>query len=311
MTQICAICHASLLKPAAEIQTKDPFRMSRERFRLIQCASCFTWILNPRPSMQRMADYYQSDFLFSRARVPNSLLGALAVAIQRLNLSSEVRWIFRHLKSGGVFLDYSAGNGQVIQELRRHRNDLRCFATEFSHPFRQTLATVISADFVRAEIDEFPQDLKFDLIALFGVLEHVQDPKELLRRLGDRLNHGGKILLSVPNPRSLQKWLAGFRWYSWLVPRHFHLMPMPTLKRLVEELGFSAVEEKHFFLRTCSATFVLSLFPSLDPLLKPSRTRLLAYGICFYLLLPIEFLLSLVGWSGFMGLAVASDRPKC
>ena len=43
------------------------------------------------------------------------------------------------------------------------------------------------------------QDQKFDIILLADILEHLQDPHALLKKLPPLLNHGGKIIISMPN----------------------------------------------------------------------------------------------------------------
>src|SRR3989339_1181847 len=50
---------------------------------------------------------------------------------------------------------------------------------------------------VEKQIEDF--DIKFDIITLFHVLEHIKDPIELLKKLKKYLNFGGKIIIEVPN----------------------------------------------------------------------------------------------------------------
>ena len=159
---------------------------------------------------------------------------------------------------------------------------------------------------VKGELTEF--DRKFDLISVFGVLEHVEDPKQLLTDIASHLAPGGKAIISVPNPHSLQLSLFGKDWYNWIAPRHFNLMPIKALRSLSESCGFEVVGEKHFFLRTNSGSFALSMFPSLDPLKKGPAWRLLAYAALFYGLIPAELILSALGAGGFMGV-VLQKKP--
>jgi SAM-dependent methyltransferase len=251
-------------------------------------------MLNPRPAPEEMTRFYQSDFLFSTERVSKSLVGRIAARVQELNLRSEVNWIKRHLPVGGAFLDYSAGNGQILFSVKKRRPDALYYATEWSDAFRECIGA-------KRDIDHFDPSLKFDLISAFGVLEHVEDPEELLHRFVERLKPGGQILISVPNPDSLQRIIFGPRWYSWLAPRHFHLMPAKTILRMAGRVGLRATEEKGFFLRTCPGTFVLSLFSGLDPLKKSSRLQLVAYAIFFYAFIPVEGLFAVFRRSAFMG----------
>lgn len=297
----CPICKAPFASSSRTVSAKDPFGVSSEAFTLMECGTCLTYVLNPRPSMEQMGVFYESDFLLGTEVRGKSFIDRLAARQQELNLTSEIRWIQRHLPTNSNYLDYSAGNGQIVEIVSRKRRDACVFATEFSSQYRHWIRRRIGDASLRASIDEFPTDLRFDLISAFGVLEHVEDPRTLLRKLRQRLKTRGKLVLSVPNIDSLQRSIAGKRWYSWLAPRHWHLMNMRTLKRLLMEEGFEIEEEKHFFLRTSSSTFALSLFPSLDPLLPQKPWTLIAYAVLFYLLIPIELVAASVAKAGFMG----------
>jgi hypothetical protein len=125
------------------------------------------------------------------------------------------------------------------------------------------------------------------------------------RRFGGWLRPTGRLLvLTVPNVDLVQRHLFGKRWYSWLAPRHWQMFTLSNLKQMAADLGYEVVDEKHFFVRTASATVVTSLFPNLDPLTNEGAPTLLAYGGLFYALLPVEWVASLFKRSGFMGIVV-------
>ena len=305
----CPICDAELNEGLSFVSVRDPFGVSNETFRLVRCDTCSTYVLNPRPPMSEMGMFYDETFLADTSAPKESLLMRLAARQQELNLVSEKRWLQKHLGRGATYLDYSAGNGQIVELIRTKGKDTQVFATEFSADYRLWIADRIGADRVQESLDGFEADLRFDLISAFGVLEHVEDPRWLIESLGNRLEVGGKMMLSIPNIDSLQRHFTGKRWYSWLAPRHWHLMTLGVLKKLLEERGFRIIDEKHFFLRTTSSTLVLSLFPSLDPLLTKSSLKLLVYAVLFYLFIPFELLAAAFSRAGFAGVvAEKHDR---
>ena len=59
-----------------------------------------------------------------------------------------------------------------------------------------------------ALFEEFEPDCKYDLIILGHVLEHVEDPVALLRRVQAWLAPGGSIFSAVPNARSIHRQAA-------------------------------------------------------------------------------------------------------
>lgn len=80
---------------------------------------------------------------------------------------------------------------------------------------------------------------KFDLICMFDVMEHVKDDTAAVRALRERLNEGGRMLVTVPANPSL--------WSSHDVENgHFRRYTKKNLRSLFEDAGFT-VERISFF----------------------------------------------------------------
>jgi 2-polyprenyl-3-methyl-5-hydroxy-6-metoxy-1,4-benzoquinol methylase len=93
------------------------------------------------------------------------------------------------------------------------------------------------------EADVEPESL--DVITLWHVLEHVDDPGETLRLLRGWLRPGGVVLVGVPNLGSLQAELSGSTWYHFDIPRHrTHLTPA-GLEIMMHNAGLDVVETTH------------------------------------------------------------------
>jgi 2-polyprenyl-3-methyl-5-hydroxy-6-metoxy-1,4-benzoquinol methylase len=48
-------------------------------------------------------------------------------------------------------------------------------------------------------------DEKFDMVVLFEVLEHLEEPAYIIEQLSERLNKGGLLVIAVPNPEGYIK----------------------------------------------------------------------------------------------------------
>ena len=90
-------------------------------------------------------------------------------------------------------------------------------------------------------IGEFP-DRKFDVIALFQVIEHLDRPIEFLNRIRSILKKDGRIFISTPNP--LRTSLIGKR-ESWDYPPH-HLTRFTEdgISSLLKNAGFTVIRTK-------------------------------------------------------------------
>lgn len=88
----------------------------------------------------------------------------------------------------------------------------------------------------RIEDEPFP-GVRFDLIVLNQVIEHLPDPARLIGRLLPRLAPGGRIVLSFPNAASLNRHLSGKRWINWHVPYHLQHFCASSFRVLAARCG--------------------------------------------------------------------------
>lgn len=300
----CVACGSQLDKSGRTFDLTDHWNITKDRFHVTCCNICQTWLLNPRPAPEEMARFYQGDFLYAPPPDRVSFITRAASRVQSWNLASEVNWVCRELPAHGRYLDYSAGTGQILAAVAQRRPDASVSATEYSEAYRPIIEQQIPNTIVYPDLDSLPSDDRFDVISAFGVLEHVEEPLELLRAFRARLTPNGTILISIPNPGSVQAWVFGQRWYSWLAPRHFQLMPRRTFFDFARGAKLQVTGEHHFFLRSAPSTLVLSAFPWLDPLLQPTSVKHLAYAMLFAASLPLELAFAKAKASGFMGFAL-------
>ena len=76
-----------------------------------------------------------------------------------------------------------------------------------------------------------------DVIMLWHVVEHLPNAWSVLQAVSDKLKPGGILIVSAPNPDSLQFKAQGKRWPHVDAPRHPLLIPYKTLVRNVEQYG--------------------------------------------------------------------------
>lgn len=98
---------------------------------------------------------------------------------------------------------------------------------------------------VRNSIKEV--DGVFDVITLFHVLEHFNDPREILKQLGTLLTPGGMIIAEVPNADDALLSLYGSTAFSNFVywSCHRHLFNAKTITNLAHQAGFKVERIEH------------------------------------------------------------------
>ncbi|CAN1644184.1 AdoMet_MTases domain containing protein [Candidatus Nanopelagicaceae bacterium] len=153
-------------------------------------------------------------------------------AIRNLSQSNELKQI----------LDFGSGNGEMIAALSEH------FTVEGLEPEEQARAKCISdGKRVSASIEELTRSTKkFDLIALFHVVEHFYNPKIEFAGIYNLLNPGGLVIIETPNAEDAllteyqNEGFSNFTYWS----HHPMLHSSVSLSNLVTSAGFINIEAK-------------------------------------------------------------------
>lgn len=93
-------------------------------------------------------------------------------------------------------LEVGCGSGGNLQMLKAYGN---VSALEFDDEARGTANSRNICDVRKGELpNDVPFDNGFDLVCMLDVLEHIDDDLTVLKSIADRLNAGGKLLITVP-----------------------------------------------------------------------------------------------------------------
>jgi len=115
--------------------------------------------------------------------------------------------VFARFWKGSRCLEMGPAEGVMTPHLDRAFPDLTLLdgAEAFCTRLRQRFPT---ATVVRTLFEDFVPPAPFDTIVLGHVLEHVENPVQVLRKAGSWLAPGGVICCAVPNARSLHRQAA-------------------------------------------------------------------------------------------------------
>ncbi|MCB9423030.1 MAG: class I SAM-dependent methyltransferase [Ardenticatenaceae bacterium] len=81
---------------------------------------------------------------------------------------------------------------------------------------------------------------QFDIITLWDVIEHVDDPMEELTKALRRLKPGGWLAVHTMDIDSLTAHLMGPRW-PWLMDMHLFFFSQKTMAAMLEKIGYEVV----------------------------------------------------------------------
>jgi len=142
----------------------------------------------------------------------------------------------------GDLLDFGAGTGHLIQRLQK----LKRFRITTTDLMDRPSCLDDSIKWFRADLNEpiGTGDNSFDVIVSAEVIEHLENPRAVIREWFRLLRPGGKLIFSTPNNESWRSILA-LLWRGHFVmfgdtcyPAHITAILRKDIQRILQEVGF-------------------------------------------------------------------------
>jgi SAM-dependent methyltransferase len=113
----------------------------------------------------------------------------------------------------------------------------------------------------QGRVEDFTaEDGTFDAVVMLQLIEHVEDPAVIARRVFSLLRPGGVFVIETPNLAGWDYRLFKRRWWGhYHFPRHFNLFSTESLTRMLEGAGF-AIDHTDQLISTSSWTISLGNF---------------------------------------------------
>ena len=93
------------------------------------------------------------------------------------------------------------------------------------------------------DVDNRKQEETLEFITMFHVIEHVKDPKSIIKTLNKLLVPGGHLVIETPNIDSLDAMIFKETfWGGYHFPRHWHLFTPESLTALASSLNFKIIK---------------------------------------------------------------------
>lgn len=137
----------------------------------------------------------------------------------------------------GRLLDVGAGYGHFVLAAQEH--GWKAEGLEVVAAAAARAAHTYGLDLHVGDVRSFEPEGRYDAVTFGQTLEHMIEPVAVLERVRDvMLVPGGRVLLELPNARSLARVLAGPAWMHWQPGDHVLYPDASSLGRLLDAAGF-------------------------------------------------------------------------
>lgn len=235
----CTLCNSDLDKNSGVIVESS--LDIRTQYQILQCDSCGLGHSQPRPTGASIGLLYESKneypaMLSRRDFDPDSSKSFSKV--KDFVAKREIRNRLESLSVSSV-VDYGAGNGRYSNQIKSLTGGDVCAVD-----YQDSRPAQLREDVKYLIVDQFFSQLNtYDVIFLRHVLEHADDPVDLLRSLSAKLNVGGRIYLEVPNFNSTLRKIFKQSWVGNYLPRHIHHFTPESLQIAILNSGLNGEVE--------------------------------------------------------------------
>lgn len=197
--------------------------------RIVRCRKCGLIYSNPRDSSGLIEDSYSQVrddqyMRFSEARF---------ITFRKALKHAE------ELKSGKSLLDVGCYTGVFMKAAVL--KGWHAVGIEPSHWACETRTNEHNLKIINASIYNAHEIKdKFDLITLWDVIEHLTDPKSVLKICRDKLLDDGIIAISTMRCQGLFYRLCGRRW-PWFMRMHLYYFSAKTITEMLKHAGFKVI----------------------------------------------------------------------
>ena len=143
----------------------------------------------------------------------------------------------------GRLLDVGAGRGRFVAQARAAGWDADGIEPSL-RGVRGARARGVELQQAGIE-DAVVENGSLDVVSLWHVLEHLDEPDAALERIAGWLRPGGLLVVGVPNVGSVQARAGGARWYHLDVPRHRTHFTVAGLHALLRRHGLEPQATHH------------------------------------------------------------------
>jgi SAM-dependent methyltransferase len=206
------------------------------------CVRCGTLYANPRLTVDSLRTLYGSEEFFE-GRQENLNYYSFLSGEEYLRKTARGRiHRFRKYARGKRLLEVASAAGFFLAEAKAEGFDAE--GVEFSGPMAKYASERWGVPVTPGSIEETKLEANtYDVIASWGVMTIIRDPKALMKKYHTALKPGGVWAFNTYDNRSLWGRAFGANWYI-LVPNTSQIHNDTTLRRLIDEAGFDLVARR-------------------------------------------------------------------
>jgi 2-polyprenyl-3-methyl-5-hydroxy-6-metoxy-1,4-benzoquinol methylase len=210
-----------------------------KKHKIFKCKKCSHLQLFPIPTKEELQKY-NDEFLQGKNI---KYFGTISEYRKKSFNDTErrVNFLEKYVTKKSRILEIGSGHGFFLEAMKKKGYDIS--GIEISKEKKQILKKVTNAKIQDVNIgDEIPNIEKVDVIVMFHVLEHIDEPIKFLRNLKKLLKKNGILIIEVPNSNdSLLQYNIAYEKWIWQLAHISYFNP-ETLKQSLKIAKYKKIK---------------------------------------------------------------------
>ena len=230
----CPLCKSSAIKK--RFACVDEFATG-EQFDIFECTACGLAFTHNVPDEKEIDRYYESPTYISHSNTSKGFVNRVYHIVRRIMLQKKARKVemLTGLKNGRL-LDYGAGTGHFARLMETRGWSVT--AIEKNGKARELALKEFGFEMLPVEALSTIKDKELDVVTMWHVMEHIQEPDKMWDELHRILDDRGIAIIAVPNSASYDALKYKEHWAAYDVPRHLWHFTPGTIAQWGEKHGF-------------------------------------------------------------------------
>ncbi len=266
----CDYCNSNNFKVI--LKSKDYlFKKFSKEFRIVQCQNCELFYTNPRFRRKSMQKLYcgSLNYGFQPLSLSQSYKPYLPISKEILSdffnypllKKSKIRKliqfpnylrIYRKWKKreivpnfikNGKILEIGCSYGGFLLQLKKLGWIVK--GIEINEKAVDYGKNRLNLDILNIDLEEFTPEFLYDKIYLRMVIEHLESPKKIIKRLYSFLKPKGRLILSIPDFSGLEVKIFKKYAYTLQLPYHLYHFTPNSIKQYLKAAKFGKIKTIH------------------------------------------------------------------
>ena len=252
MTQSTTCIYCKLEATQFQYELSDIFL---DKYSIIKCQHCGAYSLAPFPTLAQLERAYDDSYYGANDEKFEGIFEKVLDFFRQ----KRAKQVAQYIPYGGSVLDIGCGNGRFLISLEKYgQYVLHGLELPGNSAKRAARHRQIDLKVGRLADSDF-KDASLDVITLFHVFEHLDNPSETLDVIDKKMKREGHLVMSFPNIASWQSKYFKNNWLHLDPPRHLFFFEPKDYISMMEKRGYSLVDIAYLSTEQNPFGFVQSL----------------------------------------------------